>query len=228
MVIGIFTFCIISAGSIEEPPPRDNLFVGPVIPQTLQDPLALRVDKFLEEKEEQDKLAVMQEQEKQEQAEKEIIEEQNPSINSTVEIAAPPVNNVYSISPYARDFKCYMDYRAITSITSTQYKMQQQAYTDENGLRKIGEYYCVAMGTYYGKCGDKFYVETDQGNSWKVIISDIKSDLHTDSTHRYSRSNGCMMEFIVDTDKLPTTIARSGTVNGLGFQGNIIYLEKLN
>lgn len=220
VLIGTFTFCIISAGSIEEQPNKDNLFVGPIIPQTLQNPLASRVDKFLEEKEEQEK--------QEEVIEEEIIEEQNSLVTPITEIATPPVNNVYSISPYARDFKCYMDYRAITSITSTQYKMQQQAYTDENGLRKIGEYYCVAMGTYYGKCGDKFYVETDQGNSWKVIISDIKSDLHTDSTHRYSRSNGCMMEFVVDVNKLPTNIARSGTVNGLGFQGNIIYLEKLN
>lgn len=134
----------------------------------------------------------------------------------------------YSISPNARSFKSYMSYKAITNTASKQYKMQREAYTDNNGLRKIGEYYCVAMGTYYGNLGDKFYVETNQGNSWKVIISDIKSDAHTDSTHRYTISNGCMMEFIVDTGALPYSVKNSGTVNGLGFQGNIIKLEKIN
>lgn len=134
----------------------------------------------------------------------------------------------YSISPNARSFKSYMSYKAITNTASKQYKMQREAYTDNNGLRKIGEYYCVAMGTYYGNLGDKFYVETDQGNSWTVIISDIKSDAHTDSTHRYTISNGCMMEFIVDTSALPHSVKNSGTVNGLGFQGNVIKLEKIN
>lgn len=136
--------------------------------------------------------------------------------------------NLYSIHPDASSFKCYMDYLAITSTTSTQYKMQQIAYTDENGLRKIDEYYCVAMGTYYGKCGDKFYVETDEGNSWKVIISDVKSDLHTNETKQFSRSNGCMMEFLVDLSVLPNEVAIKGTVNDLGFSGYITYLEKLS
>lgn len=67
----------------------------------------------------------------------------------------------FTIASGASSFKSYMDFRCITNRSSLQYKMQQQAYTDENGLRKIGEYYCVAMGTYYGNLGDKLYVETD-------------------------------------------------------------------
>ena len=133
----------------------------------------------------------------------------------------------FSISPYASDFKSYMDYRAITNTSSNQYKMQQEAYTDENGLRKIGEHFCVAMGTYYGNLGDILYVETDKGASWTVILSDVKSDAHTDSTHRYTVSNHCMMEFIVDTPAMSTSVKRSGTVNSLGFQGKICYIEKI-
>ena len=133
----------------------------------------------------------------------------------------------FSISPYASDFKSYMDYRAITNTSSTQYKMQQEAYTDENGLRKIGEHFCVAMSTYYGNIGDILYVETDKGASWTVILSDVKSDAHTDGTHRYTVSNHCMMEFIVDTPAMSTSVKRSGTVNSLGFQGKICYIEKI-
>ena len=133
----------------------------------------------------------------------------------------------FSISPYASDFKSYMDYRTITNTSSKQYKMQQEAYTDENGLRKIGEHFCVAMGTYYGNLGDILYIETDEGESWTVILSDIKSNAHTDSTHRYTVSNYCMMEFIVDTPAMSSSVRSSGTVNSLGFQGKICYIEKI-
>ena len=133
----------------------------------------------------------------------------------------------FSIASEASSFKSFMDYRCITNKASTQYKMQQQAYTDENGLRKIGEYFCVAMGTYYGDLGDTFYVETDEGASWKVILADIKSNSHTDSTNRYTLANRCMMEFIIDTPCVPRSVKSSGTVNGLGFQGKINYIEKI-
>ena len=131
------------------------------------------------------------------------------------------------VSTQASSFKSYMDYRTITDKSSDQYKLRQMATTDSNGLRKIGDYYCVAMGTFYGKVGDTFYVETDEGASWKVILADIKSDKHTDSTNRYTKANGCMMEFLVDTRKIPSSIKNSGTVNGLGFQGNITTVKEI-
>lgn len=157
----------------------------------------------------------------------------------TVETTAPPedsppaeeVNNIeqlYEVSTEASSFKSYMDYRALTDTSSTQYEMQQCAYTDDNGLRKIDEHFCVAMGTYYGELGDILHIETDEGATWTVILSDIKSDVHTDSTHRYTTANNCMMEFIVDTDAMNYEIKQSGTVNALGFQGKICKVTKIN
>ena len=134
--------------------------------------------------------------------------------------------NIISMAKVS-SFKSYMDYRTITNRGSYAYQLQQQAITDENGLRKINGYYCVAMGTRYGKVGDKLYIETDEGAHWNVILADIKSDKHTDSTHSYTLSNGCMMEFIVDTEKMPIHIKRSGTVNGLGFQGKITIVKHI-
>lgn len=134
----------------------------------------------------------------------------------------------YEVSNEASSFKSYMDYRALTDTSSTQYEMQQGAYTDDNGLRKIDEHFCVAMGTYYGELGDILHIETDEGATWTVILSDIKSDVHTDSTHRYTTANNCMMEFIVDTSAMDYEIKQSGTVNALGFQGKICKVTKLN
>lgn len=134
----------------------------------------------------------------------------------------------YEVSEYASSFKSYMDYRSLTDTSSKQYEMQQEAYTDANGLRKIDEHFCVAMGTYYGEVGDILHIETDEGASWTVILSDIKSDVHTDSTHRYTVANNCMMEFIVDTYNLASDVELLGTVNSLGFQGKICKVTKIN
>ena len=138
------------------------------------------------------------------------------------------IEQLYEVSTEASSFKSYMDYRALTDTSSTQYEMQQRAYTDDNGLRKIDEHFCVAMGTYYGELGDILRIETDEGATWTVILSDIKSDVHTDSTHRYTTANHCMMEFIVDTDAMNYEIKQSGTVNALGFQGKICKVTKIN
>lgn len=66
--------------------------------------------------------------------------------------------------------KTYMDYRII-SRNSKQGGIVygDEAWTDEDGLRRWGEYYCVALGSYYGNIGDRFLVETDKGNKFKVV-----------------------------------------------------------
>lgn len=64
--------------------------------------------------------------------------------------AAPKeVDTGLRLPPLDTSFKSYMDYRTITSTTSDQYALQKQAYTDEFGLRKVGGFYCIALGTYY-------------------------------------------------------------------------------
>ena len=63
-------------------------------------------------------------------------------------------------------FKTYMDYRCITDSASIQYQLQQQAWTDEQGLRRIASDYLVAMGTGWleNGCGERFSVTLDTGN----------------------------------------------------------------
>lgn len=128
-------------------------------------------------------------------------------------------------------FKAYMGYKTITDKNSPQYKMQQQAWTDENGLRRYGEegYYMVAMGTYYApKCGRVFRITLESGEQFTCIIGDIKSNVHTDATHRHRDGN--VIEFIVDTSKLSKTVKKTGDISSVSeqFEGKIKVMELLS
>ena len=134
-------------------------------------------------------------------------------------------------------FKAYMDYNCITDDTTAQWELQQIAYTDEYGLRKIGTDYCVAVGSYYSETvGERFKITLDNDSEFTVIISDLKKDEHTDSSNRYSPvydENGefysaNVLEFIVDTDQLHSMVTTLGTVSYYDeFEGNIISIERL-
>lgn len=138
----------------------------------------------------------------------------------------------YELPNLDTSFKTYMDYRCITDTDSMQYKLQQNSWTDEDGLRRLGEAYMVAMGTYYAdECGKTFEITFDTGEKILVVVGDIKEDCHTDKTNRYSPvydNNGNfisanVLEFIVDTDALSRYTKRLGTVEYCGnLQGNIV------
>ena len=134
-------------------------------------------------------------------------------------------------------FKAYMDYSCITDNTTIQWELQQKAYTNEYGLRKIGTDYCVAVGSYYSETvGERFKITLENDNEFTVIISDLKKDEHTDSSNRYSPvydENGefysaNVLEFIVDTDQLHSMVTTLGTVSYYDeFEGNIVSIEKI-
>lgn len=135
------------------------------------------------------------------------------------------------------EFKTYMDYRCITDKTSAQYELQQFAWTDEDGFRRIGNDYIVAMGTYYAEnVGDRFKITLDTDNEITVIIGDIKQDVHTDYFNQYTPIydengiffSGNVLEFIVDTDVLPKVPRRLGTVSYFNYlKGNIKSIERI-
>jgi hypothetical protein len=119
-------------------------------------------------------------------------------------------------------FKTYMDYRKITDKTSKQWKLQEQAWTEERGFRKIGEHFLVAVGTFYAdEVGKELLIEFEDGQKIKAIVGDIKQDKHTDSTNRYVPVNGNIVEFIVDVEKLDPEVIRRGDVSLLGLNGKI-------
>ena len=125
-------------------------------------------------------------------------------------------------------FKTYMSYKAISNKSSNQWKLQQLAYTDDKGFRKIDNYYLVAVGTYYSeKVGTKLRITLEDNKVIDAIVGDIKKDIHTDSNNQYVLKNGNMIEFIVDIDKLEKLSKKMGDVSYSGMKGKIIKIEEL-
>lgn len=125
-------------------------------------------------------------------------------------------------------FKSYTDYNML-SKTSAQWKLQEKAYTDENGLRKIGDAYLVALGSYYGRTlGAKYTVTLSSGNVFQVILCDMKKDEHTDINHQATLSDGSILEFYVDTSVLPNNVLRSGNIGTINFfAGDIVSIVQV-
>lgn len=134
-------------------------------------------------------------------------------------------------------FKTYMSYRAITNTRSAQYKLQQDAWTDTNGLRRYGDDYMIAVGTFYSDTvGERFKITLANGFEFTAVVGDIKADRHTDSKNMYTpvyNANGKVIsanviEFIVDTSSLPRDVRLMGTVSAINdFEGNIKTMEKI-
>ena len=135
-------------------------------------------------------------------------------------------------------FKAYMDYRCITNKASDQYKLQLSAWTDNMGLRRVDDYYLVAMGTYYSdNIGDKFRITLEGDKTFDVMIGDVKADIHTDKNNMYSpvyNSNGTfksanVIEFIIDAKSIDRKVKLMGDVSAYDeFAGNIVKIERIS
>ena len=129
-------------------------------------------------------------------------------------------------------FKSYMDYRTITNTSSKQYKLihSDDVTIGSDGLLYSGEYVGIALGSRYGKIGDKYIITLDTGKQFKVIKLDEKSDKHTyDGCHHIP--DGSMVEFVIDINKAsksyPMAI-RMGNFNYVdAFNGTVIQIQKV-
>lgn len=120
--------------------------------------------------------------------------------------------------------KTYMDYRTITDTNSVQYEMQQDCYTDADGLRryKDGDEYVVAVGSPIADVGDYITVELDTGEVFDCIVGDSKGDRWW---HKCSKGNN-VVEFIVDTESLDPDAKRAGDVSCIVGDGNVKKIER--
>lgn len=121
----------------------------------------------------------------------------------------PPKHENYLIDNHSGK-KSFMGYKTITDKKSNQYALQQEAYTDEEGFRKINNRYCVAIGTAFNaEVGQHFDAELENGTIIECIVGDIKDNKDTDATNTFT-SQGCCLEFIVDSKKICGTIKYMG------------------
>jgi hypothetical protein len=143
----------------------------------------------------------------------------------------------YTVPWLDSDFKAYMPYDSITDTTTPQWHYRKHAWTDYNGLRRVGDDYLVAMGTYYtDEVGNRFKITLDSGSQITVTVGDIKDPAHTDRYNMYTPVKNHsgkiiganVLEFLVDTDKLNEKAAKLGTVSCIdGLEGNVESIEKL-
>lgn len=131
-------------------------------------------------------------------------------------------------APPNQRMKTYMDYRAITSTSSPQYKLQHTlAYTDEYGLRMVNGRYCVALGSYYTTTiGQYVDIELENGKIIRGILADQKSDAHTDALHQM-HPDGSVVEFVIDGTVFdPASIKYSGDISYLnGWDSKVVNIR---
>lgn len=126
------------------------------------------------------------------------------SILASIQTANKPKYTLSSTGYYETgnsQYKPYEDYWMITDTTSAAYQFLNSSnveINDEGYLMYQDEYYCIALGHYFGTIGDKFLITLDTGFQFKAIIGDMKSKLHTDENN-YAHTNGHIVEFIIDS-----------------------------
>ena len=77
--------------------------------------------------------------------------------------------------------KTYEPYTTITSVNSWQYKLQQKAYTNEDGFRMINGRYMIATGSGVSHdIGRYIDIVLENGTVIPCVIGDAKDDAHTD------------------------------------------------
>lgn len=125
-------------------------------------------------------------------------------------------------------FKSYTNYKCL-SRQSKQWQIQTHAYTDQNGLRKIGDAYLVALGSYYGTTlGAEYKVTLVNGNAFNIVMCDLKKDEHTDKKNQATVSDGSILEFYVDTSVLNRSAKISGDISSIQFfAGDIASVEEI-
>lgn len=97
-------------------------------------------------------------------------------------------------------YHTYMGWQMITSTSSTQYKLREQAGMnfDNEGFGRINGRYVIACTTTFGNVGDYIDFYQDDGSVLQCIIGDIKNQ-NDAGCNEWGHENGqVIIEFVVD------------------------------
>lgn len=111
--------------------------------------------------------------------------------------------------------KTYEPYTTITSVNSWQYKLQQKAYTNEDGFRMINGRYMIATGSGVSHdIGRYIDIVLENGTVIPCVIGDAKDDAHTDQEfHIMTKKSHCVSEFLVDESVMNLDLLLSGNMS---------------
>ena len=111
--------------------------------------------------------------------------------------------------------KTYEPYTTITSVNSWQYKLQQKAYTNEDGFRMINGRYMIATGSGVSHdIGRYIDIVLENGTVIPCVIGDAKDDSHTDQEfHIMTKKSHCVSEFLVDESVMNPDLLLSGNMS---------------
>ena len=166
------------------------------------------------------------------------LQNQNRSQSAEMDRMEQTITDLQTIPKVESDYgieKTWMSYRAISAPgksgwVSPQWKVQQKAYTDEKGFRKVDDYYCIAIGFGWGySVGDTVLVVLSNGNSFKAIMGDEKAWEHTDEeTHKVHIGDNSVVEFIIDPNVMDPYYSRRVGIKAMPeFAGSIVGIYKL-
>lgn len=122
--------------------------------------------------------------------------------------------------------KSYMDYRAVTNTSSKQYwfiRNNMTVNTTNGFLYDDDGFIGVALGSFYGEIGSRYYFTLETGITLPVVKIDEKADKDTDINGCYHLSDGSVIEFVIDSDIANEYYGYYN--NGLVLQGNFSNYE---
>ena len=117
--------------------------------------------------------------------------------------------------------KTYMDYRMTTVVSSRQYQFIHNNLTvDKNTgfLYDEDGFIAVALGSYYGEIGDRYYFTLDSGIVLPIVKAEEKADEDIDYTGCYHTLDGSVVEFVIDDEYAAACFGTNS--NGYVLDGN--------
>lgn len=167
------------------------------------------------------------------------------------EISEEKVFNIEELYDYQKEYKAieiepcatssiktYMDYRAITARNSAQYWFihDQMTIDEQTGfLYDKDGFIGVALGSFYGNIGERYYFTLDSGIVLPLVKCESKADRDTDGTGCYHPADGSMIEFVIDKDcalnyfgRISNGYILNGNYNNYSlFNGDVAKVEKV-
>lgn len=151
----------------------------------------------------------------------------------TIKVSKTQTEDVWLKPTTGSSLKPYMDYKMITDISTPQYKLinSERSREDERGfLMYDNDFYCVALGSYFGDVGTKYIFTLSTGKQIKVIKAEAKSDSHT-CKDNYLSWHGHIVEFLINTNSKwmkENKITLYGSLNYYDeLSGDIVKIERI-